>query len=163
MDNKNFTNGSTALAPKYKPYEPRINEELKRQEKEKREKQKALAQQKAVARARVLGLIACAFIIGLVLIGRYAAVYNLQKELTKVKSEITNYSMENENLKVQLIKASNMQQIEQTAKTKLNMITPDKNMVIYTKAAKDYFAYNTKEDSKKTQEDLLAKIKNLLF
>jgi cell division protein FtsL len=163
MDNKNLTNGSTALAPKYKPYEPRINEELKRQEKEKREKQRALAHQKAVARAKVLGIIVFAFIMGLVLIGRYAAVYNLQKELTKVKSDINNFTMENENLKVQLIKASNMLQIEQAAKTKLNMITPDKNMILYTKATKDYFAKDTKEDNKSTQEDLLAKIKNLLF
>jgi hypothetical protein len=71
--------------------------------------------------------------------------------------------MNNENLKVQLLKVSNMQQVEDTAKTKLHMVTPDKNSIIYTEATKDYFANNTNENKKNTQENLIAKLKNMLF
>jgi cell division protein FtsL len=163
MDNKNLINGSSALAPKYKPRTPNVNEEFEKLRRDKREKDKALAQKKLIIRAKIIGSIVLAFAVGVMLIGRYAAVYNLQKELTSVKNSIHNFSMENENLKVQLIKSSNMKQIEDTAKTKLNMTYPDKNSIIYTEATKDYFAKDTNEKKKNMQEDFIAKIKNMLF
>jgi cell division protein FtsL len=162
MDNKNLVNGSTALAPKYKPYKPNIDEELEKRKKAEKEKEKLIAEKRAKRKAQVLLSIACVFITGVILIGRYAAVYNLQSNLTKVKTEIHNTTMENEDLKVQLLKAGNIQQIEETAKTKLNMMTPDKKNVMYMTTTKDYFAKVTKEENNK-QEDLIAKLKNILF
>ncbi len=163
MDNKNFTNGSSALAPKYKPHVPNVNEELEKLKKQKKEKQRALAEAKVKRHARIIGMILISFSIGVLLIGRYAAVYNMQKNLTKIKTEIHNLSMENENLTVQLVKANNIQQIEEAAKTKLQMITPNKNNIIYMEATKDYFAKNTNEEKKNKQEDLIARIKSILF
>lgn len=164
MDNKNLINGSTALAPKVKPYEPNKNYEYERLREANKEKKKKLAQARAKAKAQVIGVIILLLVTGTAMIGRYAAVYNLQKNLSKVKSEINNISMENENLKVELIKASNMQVVEDTAKTKLNMVTPDKSNVLYTtETAKDYFAKNTKDNKNNIEENLVAKIKNMLF
>lgn len=164
MDNKNLVNGSTALAPRVKPYEPNKNDEYERLREANREKKKQLAQARAKAKTQAIGVIILILVVGTALIGRYAAVYNLQKNLSKVKSDIHSISMENENLKVELIKASNMQVVEDTAKTKLNMVTPDKSNVLYTiEATKDYFAKNTKDNKSNIEGNLVAKIKNMLF
>lgn len=165
MDNKNLTNGSSALAPKYRPSTRNVDEELEKLRKQQREKQKLLAQKRTKAKAKLLIGIAAVFTVGVILISRYAAVYNMQKNLTKVKNDIHNVSMDNENLKVQLLKASDMQHVEQAARTKLHMVTPDKDKVIYTETTKDYFAKaaNDNNNSNKTKESLVAKIKNILF
>lgn len=163
MDNKNLVSGNTALAPKHKPYYPNIDEEYEKLKKEKEEKKKALIRNRLEKKKKIIKTTVFAFVTGVILICRYSAVYYLQRDLTKIKTEIHNLTMENENLKVELIKASNMQQVEKIAKSKLNMITPDKKNVIYTEITKDYFVKDTREDNKNTQEDLIAKIKNMLF
>jgi cell division protein FtsL len=163
MDNKNLVSGNNALAPKYKPYNPSVNEEFERLRKAREEKKKALAQKNLKAKVKIIISILLAFSLGVVLILRYSAVYNLQKQLLGVSTEMNNLNMENENLKVQLIKASDMQQVEQVAVLKLHMVTPDKNNIIYLNTTKDYFASNAKEATKNTNENLIARIKNLLF
>lgn len=163
MDNKNLVSGSNALAPKYKPYNPSVNKEFEELRRAREEKKKALEQKKLKAKVKIIAGILLAFSLGIVLILRYSAVYNLQKQLSGVSTEIRNLSMENENLKVQLIKASDMQQVEQVAVSKLHMVTPDKNNIIYLQATKDYFASNSKEATKNTNDNLIVKIKNLLF
>jgi len=163
MDNKNLVSGSNALAPKYKPYNPSINEELEKQRKEKEKKKKALAQKKLKAKAKIIASILIAFAIGVVLVLRYSAVYNLQKQLLVVTAEMNSLNMDNENIKVQILKASNMQQVEEVAVTKLKMITPDKNSIIYSSVTKDYFSNNDAKTAKNTNDNLIAKIKNLFF
>lgn len=163
MDNKNLFSGNTALAPNYKPYNPSVNEELEKLRRDREEKKKALAQKKLKAKVKIIACILIAFTIGLVLILRYSAVYNLQKQLIGVTTEMNNLNMDNENLKVQLLKASNMQQVEETAVSKLHMVTPDKNSIIYTTVTKDYFSSSEKVATKNTNENIIARIKNLLF
>lgn len=163
MDNKNLVNGSTALAPSYKPYNPNTNEEFEKLRRAKEEKKKAIAEQKLKLKLKVLVGILLAFSLGVVLILRYSAVYNLQKQLSVTNSQIHNVSMDNENLKVQIIKASNMQKVEQVATTQLHMITPDKNSIIYLQNTKDYFAKSTNDTTKNTKDSIVGKIKNLLF
>lgn len=163
MDDKNLVNGNTALAPKRKPYYPNRDEEYEKLKKEKEERRKAQILKRANKKAKVIKGIGIAFLTGIILICRYSAVYNLQRELTNVKTETHNLVMENENLKVEIIKASDMQKVEEIAKTKLHMVTPDKNNVIYTKAAKNYFAKDAEENKQNTKEDLIVKIKKMLF
>lgn len=163
MDNKNLFSGNTALAPKYKPYNPSVNEELENLREAREKRKKALAQKNLKAKVRIIVSILLAFSLGVVLVLRYSAVYNLQKQLLGVSTEMHNLNMENENLKVQLIKASDMQQVEQVAVTELHMVTPDKNNIIYIQDTKDYFSSNTKEATKNTNDNLIVKIKNLLF
>lgn len=163
MDNKNLVSGSAALAPKHKPYYPNKNEELERKKKEEEQKRKELIQVRSAKKAKTLKVIVASFLIGVVLIMRYSAVYNLQKDLTNIKTDMHNLNMENENLKVELIKASNIEQIEETAKTKLNMVIPNKNNVVYLETTKDYFAAAAEESKQNTKESIIAKIKNMLF
>lgn len=161
IENENLVNGSTVLAPKREPY-PGKEEEYEKLRKIK-EKQKALIEKRTHKKAQVIKGIGLAFLIGIIMIGRYSAVYNLQGNLAEINSDIHNYKMENENLKVQLIKASDIQEVEKSAKTKLHMVTPDKDNIMYVNTTKDYFADQTKEKGKNTKEDLIAKIKNMLF
>ncbi|MFL0246743.1 hypothetical protein [Candidatus Clostridium stratigraminis] len=163
MDNKNLVSGSNALAPKYKPYNPSIDEEFEKLRREKEKKKKALAQKRLKTKAKIIAYIIAAFAIGVVLVLRYSAVYNLQKQLLVVTTDSSSLNMENENLKVQLLKSSNMQQVEDLAVTKLKMITPDKNSIIYSSVTKDYFANNEAKGTKNTKDNLIAKVKNLLF
>ncbi|MFL0269614.1 hypothetical protein [Candidatus Clostridium radicumherbarum] len=163
MDNKNLVSGSNALAPKYKPYNPSIDEEFEKLRREKEEKKKALAQKRLKTKAKIIVYILAAFAIGVVLVLRYSAVYNLQKQLLVVTTNMSSLNMENENLKVQLLKSSNMQQVEDFAVTKLKMVTPDKNSIIYSSVTKDYFANNEAKTAKNTKDNLIAKVKNLLF
>lgn len=163
MDNKNLVSGSAALAPKRKPYSPNKNEELERKRKEEEQKRKQLIKLRSAQKAKAMKTIAVAFIVGIVLIMRYSAVYNLQKNLTSIKTEMHNLNMENENLKVVLYKASNIEQIEKTAKSQLHMVTPNNNQVVYSQSTKDYFAKNTEENVENTKESIIAKIKNMLF
>lgn len=163
MDNKNLVSGSNALAPKYKPYNPSIDEEFEKLRREKEEKKKALIQKKLKTKAKIIAYILAAFAIGVVLVLRYSAVYNLQKQLLVVTTDASSLNMENENLKVQLLKSSNMQQVEDFAVTKLKMVTPDKNSIIYSSVTKDYFANSEAKTAKNTKDNLIAKVKNLLF
>ncbi|WP_252131926.1 cell division protein FtsL [Clostridium caldaquaticum] len=163
MENKNLVNGNTVLAPKHKPYYPDRDKEYEKLKKAKEEERKALIEKRLEKKKQTMKLIVLALVTGIILILRYSAVYKLQKSLTNIKTEMHNITMENENLKVELIKASNMEQVEKVAKSKLNMITPDKKNVIYLETTKDYFAKDTKETEKNVQEDLIAKIKNMLF
>lgn len=165
MDNKNLVSGSAALAPKRKPYYPSKDEELQRKKKEEEQKRKALIKKRSAQKAKSIKIIAAAFIIGVVLIMRYSSVYNLQKDLINLKTDMQETNMENENLKVALIKASNIEQIETTAKSKLHMVEvdPNKNNVVYAETTKDYFANSTDESKKEAKESVLTKIKNMLF
>jgi cell division protein FtsL len=163
MDNKNLVSGSAALAPKRKPYYPSKDEELQRKKKEEEQKRKALIQKRSAQKAKSIKIIAAAFIIGVVLIMRYSSVYNLQKDLINLKTDMQEMNMENENLKVALIKASNIEQIEATAKSKLHMVVPNKNNVVYEETTKDYFANSTDESKQEAKESVLTKIKNMLF
>lgn len=160
--NENYIYGSSALAPKEKPYYPTRDDEYEKRKREEEEKRRALIRERADKKAKVIKSVLLAFIVGVILICRYSAVYKLQRQLLDVKTEMHNLTMENENLKVELLKAGNMEQVEEIAKTKLHMITPDKNNIMYVQGTKDYFAKATEEDNS-TKEDLIAKIKNLLF
>lgn len=163
MDDKNLINGNTALNPKRKSYYPSKEEEYEKQKRENDKRRKASIEKRAEKKAKIIKYIFATFIIGVILICRYSTVYKLQKNLLDVKYQIHNLNMENESLKVQLIKASDMEKVEEIAKTKLNMVTPDKNNIMYVENTKDYFAKDTKENVKNKNEDLIIKIKNMLF
>ena len=60
-------------------------------------------------------------------------------QLSKVNSEISNIQKENDDLKLKMVKFSNMQYIEETATSKLHMVRADKNSVIYANLTNNYF------------------------
>jgi len=120
--------GNTVLAPSRVPYVNRENEKKKKIKKINR---------KTKSKALFIRNIFLAFIIGLTLIGRYSAIYNMQQQLNSVKSNINEMNKENDNLKVELVKYNNLHYIEDVATNKLHMISPNRNDAIYANISKE--------------------------
>lgn len=120
--------GNTVLAPSRVPYVNRENE--------KKQKIKKI-NRKTKSKALFIRNVFLAFIIGLTLIGRYSAIYNMQQQLNSVKSNINEMNKENDNLKVELVKYNNLHYIEDVATNKLHMISPNRNDAIYANISKE--------------------------
>jgi cell division protein FtsL len=163
-DDKNrYINGSTVLIPDYTPERKKDKEKYEKLKKAREERE---SQKKAIrlkGKKNTLICIVASFAVCLLLICRYATMYSMQKELTKLKTEITTVSVENESLNVILLKENNLQHIEEIATNKLHMIKADKNNVIYANLSKENFGKTANEEKKTTQENIIAKIKNILF
>lgn len=117
--------GNTVLAPK-RPH----REVEKKQVKKNNSK-------KVKSKFIIIRNIVMAFIIGIVLVGRYCAIYNMQKQLNTTKTNITELNKQNDNLKVELVKYNNIQYIEETAVSKLKMVAPDKNKAVFCNISQD--------------------------
>lgn len=122
-------NGNTVLAPSHVPY---------RESEQKRQVRKNVSRKKNINKKIVIMRnIMIAFIVGITLVGRYCIIYNLQDQLNTTNQNIAALNKENENLKVELVKYSNIQYIEDIAVNKLGMVTPDRNHAIYADISKD--------------------------
>ena len=159
-DKRGMISGNTVLAPQYLPKEKDKYEELKKLRNENKKKQK-LKQIKS--KKKVLRNIAITFILGVTLIGRYSMLYNVQRDLNRINTQISTVKVENENLKVELLKFSNIHYIEEKAISQLHMIRPDKDQVIYTDLSKNNFGKLTKEKVENKQQNLMEKFKNMIF
>ncbi|MGU0355080.1 septum formation initiator family protein [Clostridium perfringens] len=69
-------------------------------------------------------------VVGGITISRDVKVYKTQQQLDSLNKEINSVITENEALKVQILKASSLDKIEETAKNKLKMILPTKENMI---------------------------------
>lgn len=154
--------GNTVLQPEYKPYRD-VEAEEQKKAKIKRAKEKKLKQRKMKNKLRVMRNIGLTFVIGLLLVGRYCVIYNMQMELNSMESNINEINRDNENLRVELVKYSNLQYIEETAVNKLHMLPPDKGSAIYTNLDKDVLQYTEKKSAEKEQQNIWNKLKKSLF
>lgn len=159
----NFINGNTVLAPNYNPARPLQDEEYEKLKKSKKESLHNIRQKRLKSKKNTLMTIALVCIVGVTMISRYSAVYSVQRQLAKVKANITTLDSQNESLKITLLKNSNIQQIEDSAVNKLHMVQPDKSQIIYADLTKDNFAKEIKDDKKNSQQNLFMRIKNMLF
>ncbi|WP_411679198.1 septum formation initiator family protein [Clostridium thailandense] len=157
-----YIHGNTVLQPEYVPYE----EERRYEEEAKKERLKKLrkAKKRLKKKVKVIRNISLSFIIGIIFVGRYCIIYNMQMELNLVKTNISELNKENDNLKVELVKYNNLQYIEETATNKLQMVPADKGAAIYANLDKE----NVKITEKKVQdkiekENLWSKLKKIIF
>jgi len=98
------------------------------------------------------------------LIGRYGKIYSLQKQLNTVNQNVNSISRENENLKVELVRFSNIQYIEDVATKKLKMVRPTKQSMIYCDMNKEIFKYdNNNKDENKVSHNTLKEFFSKLF
>jgi cell division protein FtsL len=161
-NNDNYVQGNTVLVPQR--VEKTKDNRLKELEEGKNKLHKKKISKRISSKVCVIRNISLVFIVGALLIARYSAIYDMQRNLNTIKSSITETSRENENLKVELVKYNNLRFIEETATTKLHMIQPDKNAAVYVSLDKNYFSNMAEKDNKMvSQQNLIQKIKNLLF
>ncbi|MDH5074189.1 MAG: septum formation initiator family protein [Clostridium perfringens] len=122
-------NGSSALKPQRKeqtiPSKEAYDKKKKKIEQQRRKKQKDKKIKKSVYQIVLLILV-----VGGITISRDVKVYKTQQQLDSLNKEINSVITENEALKVQILKASSLDKIEETAKNKLKMILPTKENMI---------------------------------
>ena len=122
-------NGSSALKPQRKeqtiPSKENYDKKKKKIEQQRRKKQKDKKIRKSVYQIVLLILV-----VGGITISRDVKVYKTQQQLDSLNKEINSVITENEALKVQILKASSLDKIEETAKNKLKMILPTKENMI---------------------------------
>ena len=122
-------NGSSALKPQRKeqtiPSQETYDKKKKKIEQQRRKKQKDKKIKKSVYQIVLLILV-----VGGITISRDVKVYKTQQQLDSLNKEINSVITENEALKVQILKASSLDKIEETAKNKLKMILPTKENMI---------------------------------
>ncbi|EHP48405.1 cell division protein FtsL [Clostridium perfringens WAL-14572] len=78
----------------------------------------------------VYQIVLLILVVGGITISRDVKVYKTQQQLDLLNKEINSVITENEALKVQILKASSLDKIEETAKNKLKMILPTKENMI---------------------------------
>ncbi|WP_027624725.1 septum formation initiator family protein [Clostridium lundense] len=154
-EKENYINGSTVLAPQFEP-----KREKKKDDKLEKQTEIKNRNKRVKNKFKILRNIALTFLVGVILIGRYSKIYNLQKQLNTTGQNINTLNKENENLKVELVKFSNVQYIEEIATKKLQMVKPTKESIIYCDMKKEIFKYeNNAKTENKSKENTL---KNLL-
>lgn len=163
-EKENYFNGNTVLVPEYIPSSPQKREELEKLEKARKKNRENKIKKRIKYKFNVILNTSIIFIIGITLIYRYSVIYDMQKKINIINTEISTINKQNENLKIQLIKVSSIQEIEKVALEKLHMISPDKNHVIYSDLSKKNFIEEaTKNNNLVEKESVVNKLLNLLF
>ncbi|HAT4140330.1 TPA: cell division protein FtsL [Clostridium perfringens] len=120
-------NGSSALKPQRKEQTIPSKETY---DKKKIEQQRRKKQKDKKIRKSVYQIVLLILVVGGITISRDVKVYKTQQQLDSLNKEINSVITENEALKVQILKASSLDKIEETAKNKLKMILPTKENMI---------------------------------
>jgi len=163
MNKENYINGNTVLDPNYDPQGPSKKQEQEIFEKAKAKNLRSNIEKSVNSKAKILSSILLVFVIGVTLIFRYAAIYKVQKNLSNIKNQTISLNKENENLKVELVKASNLANVEKIATEKLHMVRAEKTQAIYADLTEENLVKVTSTDKKEVQLSLFQKIYKMLF
>jgi len=155
-----YVRGNTVLVPEYKPSRKFNDEKYKKLEKAKKEAQFKIRKQQTQQKLTVLKMISFVFIVGVILLFRYASIYKMQANLQSYKTEISNVKAQNESLKLILAKSSNIDAVEETAVTQLHMVRANASEVMLVDLTKQNF--KSAQDNK-TPTSILEKLKHILF
>lgn len=163
MNKENYINGNTVLNPNYDPQGPSKKQEQEIFEKAKAKNLQNIMEKRVNSKAKTLSSIVLVFVIGLTLVFRYACIYKVQKNLSNIKNETISLNKENESLKVELVEASNLANVEKIATEKLHMVRADKTQAIYADLTEENLGKVTSSDKNEVQLSLFQKIYKMLF
>lgn len=158
LTEKEYVNGNNVILPNRED-ETQVKRENLRKKKHSNVTKNKLNEKKKKQHINTIKAIAIVFICGLIVVWRYGAAYNVQKQLTSIKSEQNALVRANDNLKLELKKVNNFKYIEENAESKFGMVKPDNNNVIIADLSKDNFKSH-QEESKKSVT-FINKIKQL--
>lgn len=130
VKDSNYTRGNHALKPKKKISTPKKTKELDKLKKLRKDKKNKLRDKKKNSKKSVSLIIVMIFVLGITIIWRDASVFSLQNKLTQLNKEIKNMKVDNEALKVDLLKSSSIETVKNTAESNLKMVIPSKDEVI---------------------------------
>lgn len=144
-----YIRGNTALAPERKV---KVKEKKRKKQQIKKQFDWKNCRQKVVFWALIVATFGAASLS----IDSY--VYKMQKDLSNMEIEIENEVAKSEAMKVELLKVSSLDNINDIAINGLNMSYPDKSSSIKIDMSKNYFNHIQDEKEANTNTNLMAKL-----
>lgn len=143
----NYIDGSAVRNPLRREH---LNEEkrLEEIERKKREKIRRLKAKEVRSRWAIIQIAVIFLVLGVSSLIRDSKIYKMQNNLSKLGNEVKLTAAQNEALRVSLLKASSLQNIEREATSKLGMSIASKKDVTYIDTSKDFLG------SLRTEEQL---------
>lgn len=150
-----YVKGNTVVKPNRKIKESdKKYKELERSQRNKKKREYMKQREKRIACLQIASLI---FVIGLVVISRDTKVYNMQKELSTINSEISKVTDENEALRIELLKRGSLDNIKTNAESKLGMSIATKDNTMQIEVPSNYFEEEN-DSANDEKETVLSKI-----
>lgn len=144
-----YINGSIVATPKEEK-RIKVEEEKRKREEEERKKRKRLHEISKYNRKCAIQIILISLVFGMVTVTLSSNNYIMQKKLHAINSQIDNVTELNEDLQIQLLKYSSLQDIENNA-IELGMRIATKEDIVTLDLSKNYF--QELEDSSNKQEE----------
>lgn len=161
-----YIKGSTALAPERKRRVQKPDKKYKQIQirKKLQNKNNLLRNNRKNDRKYILTIAIVILSLGFITISSDSKVYNMQKAVTDLNTQIKQTEEANEALKVKLIKFSALNNIEQNAGTKLSMIVPKKEETVKIDFSQNYFKdlNSTVSENNTKETNLFSKLINLI-
>lgn len=126
----------------------RHEEDYKKAKKDLAKSLKESHMKKVKKRLKLITMVAGVFLMGTLIIGRYAMIMELNNQSSAIQKSITLSQKENEDLKLQLAKTGNIAAIEKTASSNLGMIQPDSSDIVHIKTPVQRVAVSHSEGQK---------------
>ena len=138
------------------------NQEYEKLKKAKKQRQLIINNKKAKLRRGVTQIILMVLFLGMVTIYRDSQVYNIQKSISKINTEINAVSADNEALNLNILKASALGNVREAAETRLGMVAPKKEDVIKVNLSESNFNIAA-ADANAGEAGVLAEIMDALW
>jgi hypothetical protein len=90
-------------------------------------------------------------------------IYEKQQRIIEINNDIKLVNQQIEDTKFQLLKLNSVANIKETADNELNMTIPKNTEAVYVDFSKNNFAEVPQEEKESFAEEVLGKIKSLLF
>ena len=144
--------GNTAVKPLKKTTirKPKKHNEIT--QKKKNDKKKLFKKQRQSDRKYMLTVVGIVLSLGCITIAGDSKVYKMQKTVTTLENEISSTKEENEALRVEILKYSSLNNIEENAGNTLGMHVPHGEDVVKIDFSNDYFK-DVKVNSNTDQKD----------
>lgn len=158
-----YIKGSTATKPWRKTSVQNPSRKYKETHKVKQEKKLKVKNKKKNDRRYVLSVAGVILCFGCVTILGDSRVYNMQKQVRQLNTEIKQIQEENEALKVKILKFSSLSNIQESAEARISMVIPTKEDSVKLDFSKNYFESikdetNNEEIHKEDKDGIIAKL-----
>lgn len=136
-----YIRGNTVLAPERKRRDVQKPDKKYKQIQRRKLNNKAIIEKKQRKNDRkyLLTIAGTIVILGFMTISRDGEVYNMEKNLSSVNTQISQMEEENEALKVKILKFSSLDNVEKNAENKLFMFDPSKKDSVTVDFSQNYF------------------------
>jgi len=160
-----YIKGSTVSAPERKSGVRKLDKKYKKIQRRKNinNRNTLLRNRRKNDRKYILTMVVIIFGLGFVTISGDGKVYDMQRKISNLNTQINQTQEDNEALKVKLLKYSSLSNIQGKAETKLSMFIPNKKETVRIDFSQNYFEnLKSNSSSNNTKETLLSKVMNLI-